>query len=117
MFIQTLSTILIVIITIVFLNPTHLTMPQSVQSMLTLGLILAFLAFSAFVLKEHTSDERESLHRLISGRISYLAGVGTLILGIIIEATMHDIDKWLVIALSVMVLSKLLSRIYTQSRM
>lgn len=117
MFIQSLSSILILIITIIFLNPTNLTMPQSVQSMLILGLILAFLTFSALVLKEHTTDERESLHRLVSGRISYLVGVGTLVTGIVVEATMHAIDKWLVIALCAMVLSKLLSRIYAQYKM
>lgn len=117
MFIQTVSSILIVIITVIFLNPTHLTMPESVQSMLTLSLILAFLTFSALVLKEHTTDERESLHRLVSGRISYLAGVGILVVGIIFEATMHAIDKWLVIALCIMVLSKMLSRMYAQYKM
>lgn len=117
MFIEALSSIIIVIITVIFFNPTHLTMPQSVQSMLILGLIISFLTFSALVLKEHTTDERESLHRLVSGRISYLVGVGTLTIGIIVQALMHEIDKWLVIALCAMVLSKLLSRIYSQLRM
>lgn len=117
MFIELLSSILIVAITIIFLNPTHLTMPQNIQSMLILGLILAFLTFSALILREHTTDERESLHRLVSGRFSYLAGVGTLIIGIIIEASTHVIDKWLVIALCVMVLSKLVARIYSQFKM
>ncbi len=117
MLIQSLSSILIAIIALVFLNPTHLTMPQSVQSMLTLGLVLAFLTYSALVLKEQTSDERESLHRLVSSRISYLVGVGVLVIGIIVQATMHEIDKWLVISLCAMVLSKILSRIYTQYKM
>ena len=117
MFIELLSSIIILVITIIFLNPTHLTMPESVVSMLTIGLILAFLAFSALILREHTTDERESMHRLVSGRISYLAGVGVLIIGIIVQATMHEIDKWLVISLCVMVLSKILSRIYSQYKM
>jgi cbb3-type cytochrome oxidase subunit 3 len=117
MFIEYLSAVGILVITILFLNPTHLTMPQSVQAMLTLGLILTFLSFSAFVLREHANDERESLHRLVSSRISYLAGVGTLVIGIIIEASMHEIDKWLVVTLCIMVLSKIFSRIYVQYRM
>lgn len=117
MFIELLSSIIILVITIIFLNPTHLTMPESVVSMLTLGLILSFLIFSALILREHTTDERESMHRLVSGRISYLSGVGILIVGIVVQATMHEIDKWLVISLCVMVLSKILSRIYSQYRM
>ncbi len=117
MIIEYLSATAIITIAIIFLNPTHLTMPSSVVSMLTLGLILAFLAFSALIFREHTSDERESLHRLVSGRISYLVGVGTLIIGIIVQASLHEIDPWLVIALCAMVLSKLVSRIYSQSRM
>jgi hypothetical protein len=114
---ESLSALGILGITILFLNPTHLTMPESVQSMLTLGLIVTFLIFAALIFREQASDERESMHRLISGRISYLAGVGTLITGLIIQASMHEIDKWLVIALCVMVLSKLLTRIYSQWRM
>ncbi len=117
MFIEYLSAFLIIVITILFLNPTHLTMPSSVVSMLTLGLILAFLTFAALIFRERSTDERESMHRLLSGRISYLAGVGTLIVGVVVQASMHKIDSWLVIALCVMVLSKLLSRIYSQWRM
>lgn len=117
MFMEYLSSLAIIVITLIFLNPTHLTMPGNIQSMLVLGLILAFLTFAALIFRERTSDERESLHRLVSGRISYLVGVGTLILGIIVQATMHEIDKWLVIALCAMVLSKLVARIYSQFRM
>jgi hypothetical protein len=117
MFIETLSAIMILGITIIFLNPTSLTMPSSVQSMLILGLIMSFLTFAAFIFREQSSDERETMHRLVSGRISYLVGVGTLIIGIIVQTTMHQIDRWLVIAVCAMVLSKLLARIYSQFKM
>ena len=117
MIIETISAIAILGIAILFLNPGHLTMPDSTQSMLIVALIISFLAFSAYLFREKSSDERETMHILTAGRISYLAGVGTLILGIIIQALKHDIDPWLVVALCVMVFFKLLSRIYSYFKM
>ena len=117
MFVETISAIVILGIAILFLNPGRLSMPDSMQSMLILGLIVAFLTFAAYIFREKSSDERESIHILTAGRISYLVGVGTLILGIIIQALKHDIDPWLVIALCAMVFSKLLSRIYSHFKM
>ncbi|VVA43556.1 conserved membrane hypothetical protein [Candidatus Roizmanbacteria bacterium] len=114
---ETISAFMILGIVILFLNPGNLTMPDSVQTMLIIGLIVSFLTFAAFIFREKSSDERESLHILTAGRISYLVGVGTLIIGVIIQALSHKIDSWLVIALCAMVFSKLLSRIYSHFRM
>ncbi len=114
---ETISALVILGITILFLNPGHLTMPQNMVSMLIIGLIVAFLTFAAFILKEKSSDEREAIHILTAGRISYLVGVGTLIFGVIVQALGHNIDPWLVIALCTMVFSKLLSRIYSRFKM
>lgn len=117
MIIETISAITILGIAILFLNPGNLTMPDSTVSMLIVGLIISFLTFAAFLFREKASDEREAVHILTAGRISYLVGVGTLILAIILQALKHDIDPWLVIALCAMVFSKLLSRIYSHFRM
>jgi len=113
MIVEIFSALSILSIAILFLNPTHLTMPDTIQSMLILGLIIAFLVFSAYLLKEKSSDERELIHILKAGRVSYLVGVGTLVIGLIVQATMHEVDKWLVIVLCAMVFSKLISRIYS----
>lgn len=117
MIIETLSAFVILGITILFFNPGHLLMPESVVSMLTIGLIVAFLTFAAFLLKEKASDEREAVHILAAGRISYLVGVGVLILAIIMQTAKHEIDPWLIIVLCAMIFSKLLSRIYTRLKM
>ena len=117
MIIETISAIAILGIAMLFLNPGNLTMPDSMQSMLIIGLIISFLTFSAYLFREKSSDERESMHILTAGRISYLVGVGTLILGIIIQALNREIDPWLVIALCAMVFFKLLSRIYSHFKM
>ena len=117
MLVETISAIVILGIAILFLNPGRLSMPDTLLSVLIVGLITAFLTFAAFILKETSSDERESLHILSAGRISYLVGVASLIIGIIIQTLSHEIDPWLVIALCAMVFSKLLSRIYSHFKM
>lgn len=117
MIIETISAILILGIAFLFLNPGHLIMPETMVSMLIVALIVSFLTFAAYLLREKSSDEREAIHILTAGRISYLVGVGTLIIGIILQALKHEIDPWLVIALCAMVFSKLLSRIYSHFKM
>ncbi|MCR4326664.1 MAG: hypothetical protein NUV52_03345 [Candidatus Roizmanbacteria bacterium] len=117
MLIEIISATAILGIAVLFLNPGNLSMPDSMQSMLILGIIVAFLTFAAYIFREKSSDERESLHILSAGRISYLVGVGTLIGGIIMQALRHEIDPWLVIALCAMVFSKLISRIYSHFKM
>jgi len=114
---QLISAIIIAGIALTFLNPTHLTMPDSMVSMLIVGIIVAFLTFTAYILKEAKHDEREILHSLSAGKTSYIVGVGILILGIIFQAQKHDIDPWLVLALCAMVFTKLVSRIYSHFKM
>lgn len=114
---EIISTIAIVAIVILFLNPTGLTMPESTLSMLILGLIVAFLAFAALIWKEKSADEREQLHVFQSGRISFLIGTSILVIAIVSQVFTHEVDPWLVIALSVMVLSKLLMRVYSRFKM
>ena len=110
--IELIISLLLLGILIIFLNPTHLLMPESVNAMLILGLILAFLAFTAIIWREKAQDEREASHIQKAGRFSFLTGSATLVAGIIYQATKHNIDPWLLYALSVMVLTKTLARIY-----
>jgi putative flippase GtrA len=117
MIIETVSALVILGIAILFLNPGHLTMPDTVHSMMIVAIIVAYLTFAAFIYREKSSDEREMLHVLAAGRISYLVGVGVLIFAVIRQTLMHEIDPWLVIALCAMVFSKLVSRIYSHLRM
>lgn len=117
MIIETVSALVILGIAILFLNPGHLTMPDTVHSMMIVAIIVAYLTFAAFIYREKSSDEREMLHVLAAGRISYLVGVGVLIFAVIRQALMQEIDPWLVIALCAMVFSKLVSRIYSHMRM
>lgn len=100
----------------VFLNPTHLLMPDSVNMMLILALILGFLSFIGLVWREQASDEREAAHIGKAGRLSFFSGAAVLVAGIVIQAMQHNIDPWLLYALSVMVLAKLISRAFHNLR-
>ena len=109
------SLVLIGLLTI-FLLPTKLLMPMSSSVMMILVLIIVFLGFSIFIWKEKAHDEREHLHILNAGRISYFIGCLILICGIIIQSLSHNIDPWLIYTLIVMVLAKILSRFYSQNK-
>ncbi len=87
-------------------------MPNSISVMMKLGLIVIFLVFVGMFWREKASDERDAIHIQKSGRVSFFVGVGILLLGIIIQASMYEIDPWLLLTFSGMVLTKLISRIY-----
>lgn len=117
MLFEIISAVVILAIAIFFASSESLSMPESVVSMLTIGLVVAFLVFAAFIFKEKSSDEREALHILAAGRISYLVGVAVLVVGVVIQSTSHNIDPILVVALCAMVFTKLIARIYSNFKM
>ena len=86
----------VVIILVVFLNPTKLLMPVSVNLMLILCLVLVFLA----------------LHIQKSGRLSFLVGSTVLVIGVVVQSYRHEIDPWLIYGLTAMILTKLVARIF-----
>jgi len=106
-------TALFLIILILFLNPFGLWMPDRVVYIMIAGVIILFALFTSFVWREKAHDEREQLHKMVAGRIAYLIGVGVLVFAIVVEGiTAPHVDPWLVIALSGMVLGKILGLLY-----
>ncbi|MBP6979870.1 hypothetical protein KBB41_02395 [Candidatus Curtissbacteria bacterium] len=102
----------VVIILVVFLNPTKLLMPVSVNLMLILCLVLVFLAFVGLIWKEKSVDERDGLHIQKSGRLSFLVGSTVLVIGVVVQSYRHEIDPWLIYGLTAMILTKLVARIF-----
>lgn len=100
----------------IFLNPSHLFMPDTVNTMLMLSLIIGFLLFVALIWREQASDERDNLHIQKSGRLSFFVGATILVMGIVYQAIHHDIDPWLLYSLSAMVVTKLASRVFHHFR-
>lgn len=114
---ETISAFIILCIAILSLDTNYLKMSDGFQSVLILAMVISFLAFSAYITRERSADERDSVHILKASRLSYLVGVGVLIVGIIVQTFSHEVDRWLVLALCSMIFSKLISRIYSQYRM
>lgn len=108
--------ILIGILALFLSPPEALTMPKSIEQMAPIGLVVIFLIFAGMMWKETAHDEREYYHRQQAGRLSFLVGSAILVAGIVIQSLDYSIDSWLVFALAGMVLTKIVSRIYSQLR-
>jgi len=115
--VETIVTVCLIAIAILLLNPFHFWMPDMlVISMLVIALVL-FSIFASFILREKIFDERDSLHRVFAGRNAFLAGSAVLMLGIVVQGYFHSVDEWLVIALIVMVIVKIATRIWSDKNL
>ncbi len=111
-----ISSILIALTTLL-LNPFHFWMPNMIH-MLTLGITLVvFALFAIFILREKVQDEREAVHRMLSGRVAFLTGSALLTVAIVVQSLQDAVDVWLVIVIVAMVLSKIVTRIYSDNRL
>lgn len=79
--------------------------------------LVLFGIFASFILREKSTDERDSQHRTLAGRNAFLAGSAVIILGIIIQGLSHAVDEWLVITLIVMVVTKIGTRIWSDKNL
>jgi peptidoglycan/LPS O-acetylase OafA/YrhL len=76
-------------------------------------LIVLFILFSIFIWKEKPQDEREQAIMEFASRVGYTAGMTFLLIGIIFQSFSSKIDPWMVAALIVMILSKLIAFKYS----
>ena len=114
-FLKEIIVSLIIIFLLVFLvNPFDFWMPNSILIMIVLALLVSFALFVGFIWRENTQDEREELHIGLAGRMGFLIGSASLMLGIIVQCFQHNLDIWLVVTLAVMVLAKIAGLIYGQ---
>jgi uncharacterized membrane protein SirB2 len=101
-------------ILLLFLFPNPLLMPQSLEMMFIIVFIILFFIYSAVIWNEKGNDEREDLHILNAGRVSFLVGSGILTIGIFVQSLNHNIDPWLIYALISMIFTKIIIRIYSE---
>lgn len=85
-------------------------MPMMGEVIALLIVVVLLLVWSGFVMLEVAHDEREVLLKMRSGRVAYLSGLGVLTLALVVQGLSHDIDPWIAVALSVMVIAKLATR-------
>lgn len=110
---ETIVTVALIVLAILLLKPFHFWMPDMmVICMLAITLAL-FGVFASFILRERVVDERDWQHRTLAGRNAFLAGSGVLTLGIVVQGYAHAVDPWLVVALIVMIVVKIGSRIWS----
>ncbi|MEK7201037.1 MAG: hypothetical protein AAB737_00145 [Patescibacteria group bacterium] len=111
--IQIVSAVLVLILSVLLLNPFHFWMPGMAQ-MATLGcLLVAFAVLSIYLLQEHAGDEREVTHRMLAGRIAFFIGSLVLVVGIAVESMHGTPNMWLVLSLAGMILGKVVARFYS----
>jgi len=110
---ETTIAVILLLLLVAVLNPFHFWMPSMVQMIILVLILIAFSLFAIFVLREQVVDEREGLHRMLAGRVAFLAGGATLIVGIIMQTLKDSLDSYLVVALVVMIVAKIGTRLYT----
>lgn len=98
------------------LDPLDWYMPSMAEMLFLVLLVIVFAIFSVFIWKEGKGDEREVMHRMLAGRLAFLAGMAVLIVAIVIQSLQHQLDHWLVITLGVMVIAKLVGLLYGEKR-
>ena len=95
-----------------FINPLGLFMPQPLHPFMVPFLVVLFIIFAGLLWKETPGDEREQLHKFIASRFAYFAVLTTLISGVILQSFKGEIDPWLVIAICIALLAKILGLVY-----
>lgn len=102
----------LMVLLVLFLNPFGFWMPNTLLVMMIAGLIVVFALFASFIWRESARDERESFHKMMAGKFAFLAGMGGLIVGIIVQSLQHALDGWLVGILGIMIFAKIIALIY-----
>ncbi len=107
---------LVALLYIIF-NPWNLFMPGYIIMGFLIAAVVLYTAFAVFLWKENHGDEREEFHRLFADRIAYLAGSALLLIGIVAGELQHALDPWLVFALAIMVIAKVVGLIYSKNKL
>ncbi len=109
---EIILTLGLLVTAVLLLNPYHFWMPDIMVICMLAIILVLFAIFAIFILREKSVDERDTQHRTLAGRNSFLAGSAFLIMGIIFQGYTHSVDAWLVVTLIVMVVTKIGTRIW-----
>ncbi len=115
--IETLVGSILIAIVILILNPMDFWMPDMAHVTALTMLLVVFVLYASFILREKARDERDVLHRMFAARAAFFTGTALLTLGVFFGALKGDIDMWLVISLVGMILAKLVARFYSDKNL
>jgi len=114
---ELLISLFLLVITLIFLLHNFVPMSSGLHVVLFILQVGLFVVFALLTIKEKPADEREKFHMMIAGRTSYIVGIGALVIAICYQALSDYIDPWLIGILAVMLLTKVVVRIYAHNRM
>ena len=66
--------LVLIALTILLLNPFHFWMPEVIVMCMLALIFIVFALYAIFIMHEKAHDERETAHRMLSGRVAFLAG-------------------------------------------
>ena len=108
--------VVMVLLILTLINPTDMLMTTATEMFLVIGLVLLFGLFALFVWGERVQDERDAILRMWADRIGFLAGSSAILIGIVVESLNHNLSDWLLIALAVMIVAKIVGSVYGKMR-
>ncbi|HSH55721.1 MAG TPA: hypothetical protein VK983_02760 [Candidatus Limnocylindrales bacterium] len=85
-------------------------MPSTLVMILIAVFVAAFSLFAVLIWRESPRDEREAQILLSSDRLGFLSGAVVLSIALVVESLQHHSTNLLAMALSAMILSKLLGK-------
>lgn len=108
-----LFTTILAVLLLALTDPFMVLMPTMAQMTALLLASVLLIVWAGLLMKETAVDERDVYHRMLADRNAYFAGVGMLTAALLVQGFAHSIDSWIPLALIVMILTKALSRWYT----
>lgn len=108
--------LVLVALVLLKLDPFQWTMPDRAEMVVLALVVAAYALYAGLFFRERSRDEREAYHLHIASRIAYLAGVGFLVLAVVVESFAHRLDPWIVGGLAAMVIVKMITLIWARQR-
>ena len=105
-FSATASSATLICLGILLADPFDISMNNMVLIVVSGMLLASFALFAGLLWKERAADEREAVLVDKAGRFGYIAGMSTLTIGIVVQSFTHDVDVWLVLTVSMMIIAK-----------
>lgn len=100
-----------------FVNPLDFFMPNAMHTFMIPFLLILFVILAGFLWNETRGDEREQMHKFIASRSAYFATVTTLIAGVVLQNAKGDIDPWIIVAICIGLLAKIVGLIYVRIKL
>lgn len=98
---------------IVTLTTKTIVVSETFHTTLLTSLVTILVLFLIFFWRS-PKDEREESHSAYSGKFGYILGSLTLIIAMIVQCYHHTVDPWILIALTVMVVSRMIHLVHAR---